>query len=122
MRRILVDYARARNAEKRGGGAVISIEGIQAGAAKGQNWDEILAVDKGLERLAQFDSRKARVVELRFFSGLEIDEIAALLNLSSKTIKRDLQFAQAWLYAEMFPNEKIPKPVSSPVSSSRLSK
>jgi RNA polymerase sigma factor (TIGR02999 family) len=104
MRRILVDYARRRNAQKRGEGTVVTLDENLAAVGFAQDWDQILAVHEGLSKLAELDARKARVVELRFFTGLEIEEIAGVMQLSSRTIKRDLQFAQAWLYAEIFPD------------------
>ena len=103
MRRILVDYARSRNAQKRGGGGAVTLDENLHFASE-ESWDQILAVHEGLNKLAVFDSRKAKVVELRFFTGLEIDEIGEALEVSSRTVKRDLQFAQAWLYSEMFPD------------------
>jgi len=100
MRRILVDYARARKAVKRGG--LFQFEArssIEAGSR--ESWDKILDVHDALTRLAEFDPRQARVVELRFFSGLEIAEVAEVLGVSTRTVKRDWEFAQAWLYAQI---------------------
>ena len=101
MRRILVDHARSRLSQKRGGDmAPVELDANLGG--KAQSFDSLLCVNQALTRLAEVDARQARVVELRFFAGLEIEEIAELLDVSSRTIKRDWQFAQAWLYAEMF--------------------
>ncbi len=111
MRRILVDYARARIAGKRGGEAVAVPLTNQDVAAGGQSWDELLAVNQALTRLAALDERQARVVELRFFSGLELEEIAEVLGVSSRTVKRDWRMAQAWLYTEMSsraPESRLP--------------
>jgi RNA polymerase sigma factor (TIGR02999 family) len=100
MRRILVDQARARHAEKRGSGAiVISLSGIDAGD-EGE-FVEVLAIDDLLQRLAQKDPRAARVVQLRYFGGLTYEEIAEILNINARTAKRDWQLARAWLFTEM---------------------
>ena len=104
MRRILVDHARAQHAQKRGGLITrISLEeilqgdreppGEQAGAA-----EDVLAVDDALGRLAAIDPDQARIVELRFFGGLNIDETATVLKRSPRTIKREWRLARAWLY------------------------
>lgn len=105
MRRILVDHARSKVAQKRGGrdSPIPLNENLQI--ASDQSWDSIVAIHQALDRLAEIDSRQARVVELRFFSGLEIDEIAEVLDLSPRTIKRDWQFAQAWLYTQLSSNQ-----------------
>jgi RNA polymerase sigma factor (TIGR02999 family) len=99
MRNVLVDYVRARLAEKRGRDWTrISIEG--SGDQEGMTISlvQVLAVHEALERLSQLDARKARVVEMRFFGGMEFDEIAEELNVSLITAKRDWQFSRAWLY------------------------
>jgi RNA polymerase sigma factor (TIGR02999 family) len=100
MRRILVDAARARGAEKRGGGVVKvdlneSIDGVVDRDA------ELIALDEALEGLAQFDARKAQVVELRFFGGLSVEETAKVLRVSEPTVLRDWKLARAWLMREM---------------------
>lgn len=98
MRRVLVDVARRRLAERRGGSDMVRvpIEGIDvAAAAPG---DDLLAVDHALEKLAAFDARKAQVVELRFFGGLSVEEIARTLGVSPRTVHADWTFARAWLY------------------------
>lgn len=101
MRRILVDHARARQAEKRGGGkTLISLE--RAGDLAGpQAVAEVLAIDEALERLAARDPDQARIVELRFFAGLTVEEVAHLLQRSERTIKREWRLARAWLYREL---------------------
>lgn len=100
MRRILVDYARAHNAEKRGGGkANITFEDALFVAADTCGY--LVDVDEALNRLSSIDPRQARVVELRFFGDLTIEEIAAVLECSSRTVKRDWRFAQAWLRREL---------------------
>jgi RNA polymerase sigma-70 factor, ECF subfamily len=95
MRRVLVDHARRRHAAKRGGGAVVAMNGVPGGGP--DRLLELLALDQALLRLQQLDERQARVVELRFFAGLEIDEAAEVLGVSPATVKRDWRFARAWL-------------------------
>ena len=100
MRRILIDYARARRSSKRGGSRVrVDLEHVALGSD--ESWDHILAIHDALEKLAAIDARAAKVVELRFFAGLEGEEAARVLGVSSRTVKRDWQFAQAWLYSEL---------------------
>lgn len=99
MRRTLIDYARARNAAKRGGSAIVVALGGDTDPASRESLDKILDVHRALDALSALDSRAARIVELRFFTGLEIQEIADLLQLSTRTIKRDWDFARSWLYA-----------------------
>ncbi len=99
MRRVLVDRARARRAEKRGGGeAAITLTDV---AAAGLDAVEVLDVDRALERLASSYPRPARVVELRFFGGLDLEEIAAVVGVTDRTVKRDWAFARAWLAREL---------------------
>ena len=105
MRRILVDYARRRRAKKRGGGVEkLSLE--EAAQAADPAWTiapdtELLALDIALERLAAFDPRKSRIVELRFFGGLTIEEAGRVLGISHATVERDLKMAKAWLSQAM---------------------
>jgi len=96
MRRILVDFARSRGYQKRGGGAqqVSFTEALEV--ADGQATD-VVALNDALEALADVDERKGRVVELRFFGGLSVEETAEVLNVSRETVKRDWKFAQMWL-------------------------
>lgn len=100
MRRILVDHARSRNYQKRGGGArpVTFDEALEVAAEPAQDFE---ALDDALDALATFDERKSRVVELRFFGGLTVDETAAVLAVSPDTVHRDWRLARAWLQAEM---------------------
>ena len=100
MRRILVDHARARGARKRGGGdaRVTFDEALVVTAEARENF---VALDDALEALAKFDERKSRVVELRFFGGLSVEETAAVLKVSVDTVMRDWRLAKAWLQAEM---------------------
>jgi RNA polymerase sigma-70 factor, ECF subfamily len=100
MRRILVDHARAHRRAKRGGGQrKVSLE--DALLFSEDKIEEILAVDECLERLAKVDPRQARTVILRFFGGLTNEEAAEALGVSLNTLKRNLSFAKAWLYAEL---------------------
>ena len=100
MRQILVAHARNRQALRRGGkDRPIPFE--EWFAAKEQRTDHILALDEALERLEKIDRRQSRVVELRFFSGLSEAEIADVMDISTRTVKRDWNFAKAWLYSEM---------------------
>ena len=100
MRRILVDYSRGYQSEKRGGKAerVFLEEGTLV--CKGRAAD-VIAVDEALHRLAEIDLQQARLVELRFFGGLSIEEAASALNISPATVKRDWNVAKAWLAREM---------------------
>jgi RNA polymerase sigma-70 factor (ECF subfamily) len=101
MRRILVDHARARSADKRGGASSnVPFEDARLYTHAEESVD-LLALDHALLRLEQFDARKARVVELRFFGGLNEDETAEFLGVSTKTVKRDWQVAKLWLYSEL---------------------
>jgi RNA polymerase sigma factor (TIGR02999 family) len=96
MRRILVDRARARRAAKRGGGAVeLCIDDGDAALPASQ--EDLLALDEALERLAHADPRKGRVVELRYFGGLSVEDTAAALGVSVETVKRDWKTARTWL-------------------------
>lgn len=105
MRQILVDHARTHRAAKRGGnqqkvpleeGLVFSEE--QSGS--------LMALDEALTRLAEFDPRQARIVELRFFAGLSVEETAEVLGVSSKTVQREWNLAKAWLHREIEPDGK----------------
>lgn len=100
MRRVLVDAARARLADKRGGEMVrVTFDDALAGSHDPAG--ELLALDEALGALAALDQRKSRVVELRFFGGLDLEETAAALGVSTKTVMRDWDFAKAWLQREM---------------------
>jgi RNA polymerase sigma-70 factor, ECF subfamily len=100
MRRILVDHARAKHAHKRGGvGARVTFD--EALVVTDEPSQDVLALDDALEALATFDERKSRVVELRFFGGLSVEETASVLNVSPDTVMRDWRLAKAWLQGEM---------------------
>ena len=100
MRHILVDSARARAAAKRGGGKP-KVNLDDAPGAYTERDREIVAVDEALEALASMDPRKARVIELRFFGGLSVEETAAALDVSPQTVMRDWKLARAWLIREI---------------------
>jgi RNA polymerase sigma factor (TIGR02999 family) len=100
MRRILVDWARSRNMFKRGGGVhLVGLEDTFVGAQEPDA--ALVALDDALSALAECDVRKARVVELRFFGGLSIEETAAVLKISEETVQRDWRFAKSWLRREL---------------------
>jgi RNA polymerase sigma factor (TIGR02999 family) len=101
IRRILVDYARSQHAEKRGSGA-IKLELDEAMAVPQTSPEvDLLSLNDALDRLSQLDERQSRVVELRFFAGLSIEETAEVLHLSPASVKREWQTARAWLFREM---------------------
>ena len=100
MRQILVNYAKASQSQKRGGGA-LKVELDEAALISPEQTSEILDLNEALERLATLDSRKAHVVELKYFGGLNHDEIAEVLKISTVTVRRDWIFAKAWLHSEL---------------------
>jgi RNA polymerase sigma-70 factor (ECF subfamily) len=101
MRRILVNHALARRAAKRGGGEVgITLDESLQGAGADESLD-VVALDEALQRLALLDPRASRVVELRFFAGLSVEETAAVLDVSPATVKREWSASRAWLRREM---------------------
>ena len=104
MRRVLVDAARARQADKRGGEMVRVT--FDETLASEQPVGELLMLDEALAALAALDDRKSRVVELRFFGGLSLEETAEALGVSTKTVMRDWEFAKAWLQREMRGNTR----------------
>ncbi|MEM7582875.1 MAG: sigma-70 family RNA polymerase sigma factor [Acidobacteriota bacterium] len=100
MRRILVDHARGRSTAKRGGGLVtLRLDDTDEPVA--QRAEDLVALDDALEALAGFDREKARVIELRYFGGLTIDETAEVLGLSPTTVVKNTRLARAWLTSEM---------------------
>lgn len=100
MRHILVDYARSKSSAKRGGGAVQGTLDAAATISTGQA-EELLALDEALNELAGIYPRRSQVVELRYFGGLNNEEVAGVLKVSSKTVERDWRFARAWLYEQL---------------------
>ena len=100
MRRVLVDHAKARNAQKRGGNRLrVTLSDTKLGVADAS--PDVLDLDESLLRLAELDGRKSRIVELHFFGGLTYDETAEALGLSAATVNRELRFAKAWLASDM---------------------
>ncbi len=100
MRRILVEHARALNAQKRGGNhAKIPLDDIQISIKKNAN--ELLNIDEALKKLSEIDERKSLVVEMKFFGGMNQKEIASYLDVAPRTIQRDWKFAKLWLYREL---------------------
>lgn len=100
MRQILVDYARRRGAAKRGGSICrVSVE--NAAASTGQDTLDVVALDDALKTLAKLDPRQSRVVELRFFGGMSLQEISKALDIGPATVQRDWTAARAWLHREM---------------------
>ena len=100
MRQILIDHARGRLRDKRGAGRqkISFDEGLLLTEARSA---ELLAVDGAIDRLAKLDPRQARIVELRFFGGLSVEETAKVVGVSAKTVKRDWSVARAWLYEDL---------------------
>jgi RNA polymerase sigma factor (TIGR02999 family) len=100
MRRILVDFARSRNYQKRGGGAVaVSLDAAVIAAP--ERGADLLALDEALTRLQELNERQAKVVELRYFGGLSEEEAAEALKISVRTVRRDWNFARVWLHREL---------------------
>ena len=100
MRQILVSYARTQQAQKRGGGA-FKVDLEEAALVSPQESREIVDLHEALEQLSVLDSRKAQIVELKYFGGLNYDEIAEVLKISRITVRRDWEFAKVWLYTEL---------------------
>jgi len=100
MRRILVDHARERNAQKRGGELQIVTLNEEIDKGDEQSTD-LIALDEALDELAKMDAVKARIVELRYFGGLTMDEVAEVLGVSTITVKRHWKMAKAWLYGRL---------------------
>ena len=100
MRQILVSYARSQRSQKRGGGA-LKVDLDEAALVSPEESQEIVDLHEALEQLSALDSRKAQVVELKYFGGLNYDEIAEVLKISRITARRDWEFAKLWLYTEL---------------------
>jgi RNA polymerase sigma factor (TIGR02999 family) len=101
MRRILVDHARARQADKRGASTTFVSLAAASDKPEERGRADVLAIDEALERLAAIDADQVRIVELRFFAGLTVDETAHALGRSPRTIKREWRLAKAWLFREL---------------------
>ena len=100
MRQILVNYAKSYRAQKRGGGA-LKVDLDDVAIVSPEESKEIVDLHEALERLTTLDSRKAQVVELKYFGGLNYDEMAEVLKISRVTVRRDWEFAKVWLYTEL---------------------
>lgn len=100
MRRILIDHARGHLREKRGGDKVV-LPLDEALVFSPEHSEELIRLDEALERLSKLDARQSRIVELRFFGGLSVDETAEFLGISPKTVKRDWSVAKVWLHSEL---------------------
>ena len=100
MRRVLIDAARAKGYQKRGGGAV-RVTFLEDLPVAGEPGLDLLAVDDALKALSAVDERKGRVVEMKFYGGLTVEEMADVLNVSPETVMRDWKFAKAWLLREL---------------------
>jgi RNA polymerase sigma-70 factor (ECF subfamily) len=105
MRRVLVDYARAHNAEQRGGG-LQRVEMQEELAVSPERLDQVQQIDHLLKKLEKENPRQARVVELRYFGGLTFEEIGSLLELTSRTVKADWALARIWLFEQLQPGAK----------------
>jgi RNA polymerase sigma factor (TIGR02999 family) len=102
MRRILIDDARRRSAAKRDGGPLrVDLDVLENGEASVDRATELLAVDRALEQLEKLDPRQARIVELRFYGGLTVEETAEVAGISTATVKREFRIARAWLRQEL---------------------
>jgi RNA polymerase sigma factor (TIGR02999 family) len=101
MRQILVEEARKQRYQKRGAGQLLNVSLSEADRVVWNERPDLMALDDALKALAQIDLRKSRVVEMRFFGGLSVPEVAAVLGVSERTVARDWDFAQSWLYREL---------------------
>lgn len=117
IRRVLIDHARARGAQKRGGGGGVRIEHDEI-AAPSKELD-LIALDEAMEELAELSERQARIVELRFFGGLTIPEIATALSMGARSVDREWQAARAWLFHRLSEDEPVKAPPAMTVSDER---
>jgi RNA polymerase sigma-70 factor, ECF subfamily len=108
MRRVLVDYARAHNAEQRGGG-LQRVEMQDELAISAAQLDEVEHLDEALKKLEKENPRQARVVELRYFGGLSVEQIGAMLQIAPRSVKRDWALARIWLFRQLRPGAKNPQ-------------
>lgn len=109
MRRVLVDYARSRNAQQRSG-KLERVELQDQFAISPDKLEQVLLLDEALERLEKANPRQARVVELRYFGGLSIEQIGAALDIAPRSVKRDWALARIWLFEELRPRDGGPEP------------
>ena len=115
MRRILVDHARARQAQKRGGSAILVSLADASDASdtvEESPLADVLAIDEALDRLAAHDAEQVRIIELRFFAGLTVEETAHVVGRSARTVKREWRLAKAWLHRELRRDDSGPVPGS----------
>lgn len=115
MRRVLVDYARQHNAERRAGG-LIRVEMEDNLAISPERLDEVLFLDEAMAKLQANNPRQARVVELRYFGGLSVEQIAQILNVAPRSVKRDWALARIFLSGELAPGVKLPIRTAKPDS------
>jgi RNA polymerase sigma factor (TIGR02999 family) len=101
IQRVLVDLARIRHAQKRGGPAVHHVDLDAVAIYSDDNWHTFLELHEALERLAEKDPRQRQIIELRYFGGMTVEEVAATLGLSLRTINREWNFAKAWLHEQL---------------------
>jgi RNA polymerase sigma factor (TIGR02999 family) len=101
MRRILVDHARARQTAKRGGSALLVSLDAAADTPNDTHAEDVLAIDEALNRLSALDADQVRIIELRFFAGLTVEETAHVVGRSPRTVKREWRLAKAWLHREL---------------------
>ncbi|MCC6383332.1 MAG: sigma-70 family RNA polymerase sigma factor [Dehalococcoidia bacterium] len=101
MRRILITHARDRKRQKRGGGARVSLSEAERHTPAPEADVDLVALDEAMTRLAALDERKARLVEMRFFAGMSVEEVAEALGVGTATVKRDWAMARAWLFREI---------------------
>lgn len=106
MRRILVDYARRRGAKKRGGAALLVSLDAAGDTPSDSREEDVVGIDDALERLAAIDADQVRIIELRFFAGLTVEDTALVVGRSPRTVKREWQLAKAWLYRELHPQSR----------------
>lgn len=106
MRRILVDYARRRGAKKRGGAALLVSLDAAGDTPSDSREEDVVGIDDALERLAAIDADQVRIIELRFFAGLTVEDTALVVGRSPRTVKREWQLAKAWLYRELHPQTR----------------
>jgi RNA polymerase sigma factor (TIGR02999 family) len=106
MRRVLIDHARTRARDKRGGPDAVQVTLGEAEALDGGRADDLLALDEALQQLQTLDPQKVKLVELRYFGGLSVEETAEVLGISPTTARREWRRAKAWLYREMSQGDK----------------
>lgn len=101
MRQVLMDHARRRHAGKRGGANALKVDIDTELLISGDKLEDVIAIDEALDRLAKIDPRQSRLVELRFFAGLDVEQAAEVMGVSPTTIKREWRSARAWLHGEL---------------------